>query len=561
MISSIGLLIILLFPFCHIAEAVTHPFTGLPIDANGWTDYSTMTTSGYGAARVIFVSSSSGNDGAGQAYGISALTFDSNGMFQAIGTVNAYQTLAAGYAMMRNGYPDIMLLKRGDTWTNELLVLTKSGPSGTARTIISSYGAGNRPTLSYSTGQIVTAGDVDNLIISGIHTKSTVADPDAGLKAFDIIGEQALDHLYEDLEIEYAGNTINTYPKGLLNERIAFRRCIFKDRPLNDRVMLYAYSINSLLLEENVFWLSDELLGRRIIYTDLGETTQNELVLRGNIFFRGDYGVHLRGGGTVDNNLFLQMDNLLVGGWGGNGGTIHAATVSSNVFAGSREGGINQAITIINNSGSSYRNNIFTGAGDMLGTTNNWAMRVMGAPEGVYICNNTEIKDNIVYKFSSGATNGSGLYVDSDMTDLTGMSVHDNDFQFSAGSEYVINQAVTMDGNAYANNRYYSIAPTWFRYSSNSANFAAWEGYTGDTGSTAVQVTSYPSPDRTVAGYNQSLGGTATTEAFMAETLEQARHNWRHTYTVDAVNDYIRAGFGMGQRRLFRNVRIGEVEP
>ena len=261
------------------------------------------------------------------------------------------------------------------------------------------------------------------------------------------------------------------------------------------------------------------------------------------------------------------MDNLLVGGWGGNGGTIHAATVFSNVFAGSREGGINQAITIINNSGSSYRNNIFTGAGDMLGTTNNFAMRVMGAPEGVYICNNTEIRDNIIYKFSNGATNGMGLYIDSDMADLTGMSVHDNDFQFRTGSEYLIYQPVVMDGNMYANNRYYSSAATWFRYNGNYANFAAWNGYTGDTGSTAVQVT-YPSPDRTIAGYNQSLGGTATTEAFMTETLEQARHNWRPAYTADAVNNYIRAGFGMSEymppgqaRRLFRNVRVGEVEP
>ncbi len=53
----------------------------------------------------------------------------------------------------------------------------------------------------------------------------------------------------------------------------------------------------------------------------------------------------------------------------------------------------------------------------------------------------------------------------------------------------------------------------------------------------------YLDPDRTVATYNLSLGGTESFEAFALEVRRQSKTNWRPAYTAQAVNAYIREGF------------------
>jgi hypothetical protein len=41
----------------------------------------------------------------------------------------------------------------------------------------------------------------------------------------------------------------------------------------------------------------------------------------------------------------------------------------------------------------------------------------------------------------------------------------------------------------------------------------------------------------------ESIGGTATYDAFIDEALLQSRLDWRSEYTAEAVNAYIREGF------------------
>jgi len=61
---------------------------------------------------------------------------------------------------------------------------------------------------------------------------------------------------------------------------------------------------------------------------------------------------------------------------------------------------------------------------------------------------------------------------------------------------------------------------------------------------------SYPDPNRTIGTYNASLGGPATLEAFMAQARLQSKDNWRSQYTANAVNDYVRVGFGRPPRGM-----------
>jgi hypothetical protein len=60
-----------------------------------------------------------------------------------------------------------------------------------------------------------------------------------------------------------------------------------------------------------------------------------------------------------------------------------------------------------------------------------------------------------------------------------------------------------------------------------------------------INLTGYPDPNRTVGTYNASLGGSPTLLGFLAEARKQSKDNWRPQYTAEAVNIYIRAGFGI----------------
>jgi len=57
------------------------------------------------------------------------------------------KTLRKGYALLRNGYPDWLLLKRGDTFSDPSPFCTTSGRSLTQPQLIAGYGDGPRPVL------------------------------------------------------------------------------------------------------------------------------------------------------------------------------------------------------------------------------------------------------------------------------------------------------------------------------------------------------------------------------------------------------------------------------
>src|SRR6185295_3443980 len=81
-------------------------------------------------SRVVYVSSSAGNDSN------SGLTSSA-----------PKQTIASGYALLRDGFPDWLLLKSDDVWHENFPGWTKSGRSTTEPIRVGSYGPGERPTL------------------------------------------------------------------------------------------------------------------------------------------------------------------------------------------------------------------------------------------------------------------------------------------------------------------------------------------------------------------------------------------------------------------------------
>jgi hypothetical protein len=97
-----------------------------PISSDGWTALVKSADT-----RVVYVSSSGGDD-----------TRDGSTPDLAVAT------LARGYAALRTGYPDWLLLKAGDTWDKAFgPKWEKSGRSPTEKMVVSSYGDGPAPLL------------------------------------------------------------------------------------------------------------------------------------------------------------------------------------------------------------------------------------------------------------------------------------------------------------------------------------------------------------------------------------------------------------------------------
>jgi len=524
-------------------NADDHFFTGLPMTGDGWTDYQAMIQSGYDDSRVIFVSSS-GDDSTANTYVITDLTFDTNGMFQPAGTINAYSTISAGFSQIRDGYPDILLLERGDVWdeyfsSGSVGDWSKSGRSQTERIILSSYGQGDRPTLNTGDDSGIDIDDIDFLIVSGIHIYSDSWASGNSARAIDVLGESA-DIIFEDCIFERNLNRVQGY--GGIHNRIAFRRNHFIEGNLGDLgASIYASETTDLLIEENVF-SHPETKNRHLYMSPTGTDDDHSLkglILKGNIFHYSERsGLSVRSGGEIDNNLFLQNDQVLVGGWGGSGGSIQSAYISNNVFLESSitAGDGEFSIRLINIDGGEVKDNIWTDNTNL--GTSSYAVKFSG-DEGVYIAKNIEIRDNIIHDWAGGPVDGRGIHYPGGF-EVDNVVITNNDIQMVSGSDDLISHSGSFNGFTYSDNTYYTTASNWFNP---GGTFENWVSQSGETGAEAVQVT-YPDSARTLKTYGVSLGGNPSTQDFIDKALEQARHSWDSDYTAPAVNNYIRAGFG-----------------
>ena len=59
------------------------------------------------------------------------------------------------------------------------------------------------------------------------------------------------------------------------------------------------------------------------------------------------------------------------------------------------------------------------------------------------------------------------------------------------------------------------------------------------------RVGAFREPDRNITGYQQQLGYPGGLDGFLAKASRQARTDWNPDYTAQAVNNWLRGGFGM----------------
>ena len=597
--------------FSAVFSLTTHPpvlaaALNLQKDAAGWTIFTPSSDT-----RIMYVSAT-GDNATGQIY-TSANHPDWANPLAPSGAISAYATFAAAAANIRTGYPDWVLFKRGDTFYDQVTEFFKSGRSASEPIHIGSYGSsGLSPLLKLpagSTGQGIKLSPsswVDytqrHIGIQGIHFYSYTRNPsdpgyvkNDGTDVLDIYGRYISNILVEGCIFRYGANNrvSGEISYGRLLD-VTLRRNLFLDNysEAGHSMGLGGGSTENFLAEENIFdhngWLiknysgdtSDRVDGQATAYNhnvyfigDKNSTFVNNISLRpSSMHFK-----HAIAAGPYSVEALLYNNNLLIDGEIGNdiagnganlGVGVQDLTFSNNVLykiglSNTTGRDISWGITIANvgERGAKVFSNLVLNHGlpDGMGDT---GLLLGGYGDGDYttrILNNVDIYDNIFY----GGTGTS--YSIRMLRTGANSKIRNNYFRRTTSSRnrtmYAEISSTDAMTHEFAGNQYYTVGGNSGGYRTATAEYTAtqWLSNFEPTASFTEKV--FPDDTRSVETYMTSVGETGTLDAFIAKARAQDRYSWDPLFTADAVNDYIRAGFGMGQRRLFRNVRVGEVEP
>jgi hypothetical protein len=497
----------------------------------GWTPHAPSADS-----LVVYVSDSDGNDA-------------DNGLTEA----TAKRTLTAGKALLRSGYPDWMLLKAGDTFTNQSLgSWSKSGRGSSEPMVVGSYGAGSRPRLLTGDDSPLMAFNAakSHLAFVGLHFfPHTYAGSEGTPGVLWLCGGQNI--LFEDCLVEgYKDNFVVQADNGPV-QNFRVRRCVIVDSWSNSSHSqgFYAYGVDGLLVEECVFdhngWKEGGVGPATMFNHNTYLEECSNVVFRGNLFLRASsMGNKFCSNSTgafantlVENNAYLEGEiGISIGGNTTSALRFSNVTIRNNVMMNiGRTQPTNRDLAwyleIKDWDGGLVEQNLFLHQSLL---ENCYGIRFAGQSE-----RDTTVQANVFY-----ALKGQAMEVWMDGSE-SGLVVQDNEFQDPTNGGKMITHSGSFSPLAYQGNSYFTTASSsaWFEVNGSNRSHAQWVTASGETGSSAVQA-SYPDPGRTEATYMSSLGGTPTMAAFAAEARAQSRSNWRSEFTAAAINTYVRAGFG-----------------
>jgi hypothetical protein len=539
---------------CELLEP--RQLLSVSLDANGWT---VVTPSA--DTRMVYVSTS-GND---TNDGLSSNT--------------PVKTLAKAQSLVRNGFPDWLLLKRGDVFNDFFTNWNKSGRSTQEPMLISAYGSGARPEIDSGSHFGAFATDdkstVNYLDMIGLALIANNHDPNSPTYSFsgpgsttgyefkatggNLLVEDCLVRFYrDDFDIEAANGP-------LVN--VTLRRNVIVDSWSNAASLhsegVYSHAVAGFTVYQNVFdhngW-NAQIPGatqqgfNHDMYFSYAVTGAD---IEGNIFANASFaGINLRCGGIVRNNLFANDAIALnYGNADGADSTAGGVTgdITNNVVDGDKGLGTSAY-------GEGFAiGNIKPGAG-LVVQGNILAHDTQNARQAILLTmatdtltpsvavgeNDLTIQNNIIYQWNRAIEEdgrfqpgGTGLYAFNNVT------IQNNDL---IGSP---NRVVRHDGKYvktqehWSNNRYYTGALTqsnWFLLISNTTSWKQWHTSIDRTG-TDLTGAPYADPTRSTATYDATLGGSGTLADFMAQARLLSHDNYRPQYMAQAVIDYIKKGF------------------
>jgi Right handed beta helix region len=474
-------------------------------------------------------------------------------------------TIKAAKALLRSGFPDRLLLKRGDKWREPLGQWIASGRSAAEPMVIGSYGeGGERPLLLTGSSNGIETFDgggspdhIDWVALVGIHMRAdgyTGTGQPAGVAW--LIGSKGF--LVEDCLIE--GFHTNVLVQGYYGRHSGFRlrRSVLVDSYTTSKEPashgLYLSNSDDVLIEENLFdhngWNehvegATPSLYRHNIYVQSGSGACTGVVARRNILAdASSHGLQLRPGGVAFENLFLRNSIALMLG-GGNepdeGGVVVSA-VRNVILDGKDIDDSNPrgwGIEVFNVRSGTVSENVIahnTRGGRPV------PLDLHGDAKGIGVFRTT-VADNVIWDW------GGSVLLQGDRSQLGEVVLRGNDVSNSATKEPLLWMVTRRDGNGLElrENRFHSAsAPSgsWFQVGEGTESFGQWEKRVGAM-DFKPWTPAYPEPQRTIATYDASVWGAGTHESFVKSARGQSRANWREEYTARAAIEYFRQGFGM----------------
>jgi hypothetical protein len=558
-----------------------HSFTRLPLNPEGWTDLLALYQHPdyYNDSRIVYVSSSRGDDSTAVAYEKNSLVLGSD-PFNPAGPVAAYKTINKAYSQLRDGYPDIMLLRRGDVFEEVLSQgwgrgWQKSGRSPMERMIVHYWGdAKERPQLIFPDRTLNTYGgggtpaEISYLVFSGFDGYGAHRDPDSeryvDANSLDENGRllqpqsgvlwlmPGSDILFEDIRLSFGQFTVQySGPKSLQN--FAVRRSVIdKNYGISGKYHaqgIYASGVDGLLVEDSVFDYNGKndsvpnafpTIFNHNLYI---QSDNRNVVIRGNIISNpSSHGLQLRPGGIIENNLFLKVP--IAAFIAGTGGQMAANVVlSGNDISDTLPRG--WGLDVLTANPTVVRRNIVANKDAVVSA--GFAYHLSCAPDR---CPATMTEKSIIFENNIAYDwNGLAFGIKGEWPVAGPGIIERNQFSQFGPCHELINIEHPQDlfaGFTFGKNKYFSenMPSRWFRLGGNSYAFENWRRIVKDDGSTTAAPT-FPDPERNIDSYQQHLGLEATHDAFIAEALQQSRFNWRREFTAAAVNSYIREGFGL----------------
>jgi hypothetical protein len=511
------------------------------LDANGWTVAARSP-----GARVIYVSSSSGND-----------------INSGLSPSAPVKSLHHAESLLRNDSADEMLLECGDVWDESLGVLTVSGRSDADPIVVGTYGTGPRPLLDTGAGNGLTLGmtsspQINYVDIIGLDFYADTRDPAspvfssaaAEIGSYGIyIAARTTGLNIEDCEIRDYGTDITVEPYfGPVSDLTIRRSDILDAYTANGSHSegLYANGVAGLVLQGNTFdhdgWNASVPGAQATIFNhDAYLSSDNSgVVVTDNIFAdASSHGLQARSGGDIESNLFLDdpigMSFGLVNGSPITPGGV-SGIVNGNVFIGTAtiNGQVRGYGMEIGNTSPDAQtivsNNIFSSneGGNFAAILLEYGQGVTNPAQAVGI-NNLTIEGNIVYDWTAGLSIESGMQPGgTGARALNHLAIRNNSFDRITGSE-VFEQGTAL------NRAQESLSENTF----SSATSKTPAGQLG----AQLATNRFIDPTRSAATFDASLGGPGTVAAFVDEAAARSSGAWQENDTADAAVAYVQAGF------------------
>ncbi len=477
-------------------------------------------------------------------------------------------------ALLRDGHPDWMLLRRGDTWTGQSFYgWFKSGADASNKMVINAYGdpALDRPWIKTNNQEALYpggSGAFSHVAFVSLHFSDAVYNGSAsGPNCFDFGFRGHSDILLEDLYCNnyVTGLVITGNQSGPPITDVTVRRCVLVDmiglhNVANHSQGLYAVYTKNVVIEQCLIdniSMDDETIFEHGMYVDWNDN--ENFIARDNIVTRcAARGIMCRPGGRVTGNLIAQV------GTGIELGSEYPINFSlpgvscvceSNVILdakndGTNNGGIGLLFEHID--GGTIRYNVCANT-DAANVDQPWAIQFgHAAKPPTQLTKNIVFSGNVVYNWP--AYNGPGPNFDSQVffwpATFDNVTFAENDIQLSSIDQSRLIEfpsALSPELTSWGNRFWRSAGSSsdWFRIDGASKSLAQYKTAVGDppvgkTASASTQV-AYPKADKaTIPEYMAYISQTASLQAFIDKARAQRKGKWFPVYTAKCVNDYIR---------------------